>query len=196
MNRNPIVLVHGLWDNPNSFNCLLRCLDAYNRDIYVPFLPSKGGKVSLNNLAENLNDYILDTLGDDQKIDLLGFSMGGLISRIWIQKFAGSNRVKKFLSVGSPHNGTLSAQLFPSYFFQGISQMKIRSPLLLELNSDFSCLSKIECSSFFCNLDLLVVPGWSAVLPVGNLYSVPVLFHKELITNSKSLELLSRVLIG
>jgi len=68
----------------------------------------------------------------------LGFSMGGIIGRYWLQKFDGHKRTRRLISIGSPHKGTLMAQLIPKYPFKGISEMKISSKFLRELaNNDF-----------------------------------------------------------
>ena len=103
--------------------------------------------------------------------------------------------MNRFISVGSPHFGTLTAQIAPSSLLRGIAEMKRNSPLLKELNRDVSLLQTIECCSYFCNLDLMVFPGWQAALPLGPRYSVPVLTHKQLISHPVSLEILTQAIL-
>jgi len=43
----------------------------------------------------------------------------------------------------------------------------VGSPFLERLNSRPEELEGIECCSLYCLADVMVVPGWSAVLPVG-----------------------------
>ena len=64
--------------------------------------------------------------------------MGGIIGRYWIKKLNGHKRTRRFITIGSPHKGTLATQLIPKYPFKGISEMKINSLLLRELSR--SCL--------------------------------------------------------
>ena len=191
----PIVLVHGLWDSPYLFKRLKKSLEDLGRIVLVPHLPHDYGCVSLRNLAQDLDAYICKQLGKEVAIDLLGFSMGGLISRVWLQQLNGAIRTTRFISVGSPHKGTFTAQIVPRFLFAGIADMKRGSLLLQELNNDLNALRRIECISFFCQLDLMVFPGWQAVLPVGVSSAMPVLTHKGLIRSSYARELLLKELV-
>jgi len=93
---------------------------------------------SITDLTYILNQLILEEYGLEKELDILGFSMGGIIGRYWIQKFNGYKRTRRFLSIGSPHKGTFIAQLIPKYPFRGISEMKINSKFLRDLaNNDF-----------------------------------------------------------
>jgi triacylglycerol lipase len=58
---------------------------------------------------------------------------------------------------------------------------------LRQLNGDFSCLAGIECHSYYCRTDQIVIPPWRAVLPVGSVRALPVLAHKDLITRPEAL---------
>ena len=189
-NRN-LVLVHGLWDDPVVFNPLIDYLEAIN-DLYVfvPHLPHDGGRIPLKTLASDLDHLITDRFGFDTPIDLLGFSMGGVVSRVWLQQMGGASRTNGFISVGSPHLGTYTAQLVPPQLLSGIADMKRGSHLLKELNRDLHLLQHVKCRSFFSKSDLIAFPGWDAALPIGSRYSVPVLTHKELISHPKALNLL------
>jgi triacylglycerol lipase len=42
----------------------------------------------------------------------------------------------------------------------------------------------VECVSFYCAVDLTVVPGWRAVLPVGARHPLPPLPHAWLLRRS------------
>ena len=143
-------------------------------------------------MAEDLDAFISKEFGGEILINLFGFSMGGLISRTWLQKMNGAKRTKNFISVGSPHQGTFTAQVVPSSLFPGIAQMKRNSLFLHDLNNDINALKTINCRSFFCFCDLMVFPGWESVLPVGPSFSLPVLTHKGLIYNPKAIEIIIR----
>ena len=188
---NYIVLVHGLWDNPCIFDKLAKKLTENGFIVLTPHLPHKLGRISIRVLAEDLNSYILKELGEDIPFNLLGFSMGGLISRYWLQRIGGSKRTKRFISLGSPHKGTFTAQLVPFSVLPAIAEMKRGSHFLKDLNKEIRSLKMVECSSYFCLLDLMVFPGWQAVLPLGSSFSMPVLTHKGLIFNSQSVDILT-----
>jgi len=154
-------------------------------------LPHKYGKTSLKRLARDLDSKIEELVGPEIEIDIVGFSMGGLISRIWLQNHDGFLRTKRFFSIGTPHFGTYTAQIIPSFLMPGIAEMKRGSNLLSQLNDDLTSLEKGQCTSFFTKWDLMSFPGWQAKLPIGDSYHLPVLTHKELITNSSSLDILA-----
>jgi triacylglycerol lipase len=194
--RRPLVLVHGLWDSPRLFNRLVRRLDAYQWPVLVPHLPHRLGAVPLVTLAEQLDDHIRQRFGDGCVIDLLGFSMGGIISRVWLQQLGGARRTHRFISVGSPQQGTLTAQWIPRWLLAGLADMKRGSALLRSLNADLSPLADLDCVSCFCSCDLMVVPGWQARLPVGMVRSIPVLTHQQLIAHPHALDVLMQILLS
>jgi triacylglycerol lipase len=93
--------------------------------------------------------------------------MGGVISRCWIQLLGGNKRVRRFTSVASPQQGTWIAQPWPGRLLASVGDMKVGSGLLTRLNAEPQALDGIECCSLYCLADVMVVPGWKAVLPVG-----------------------------
>ena len=160
--------------------------------MYRPHLPHNYGKTSLKHLALDLDSKIEELVGPEIEIDIVGFSMGGLISRFWLQNHGGFLRTKRFFSIGTPHFGTYTAQMIPSFLMPGIAEMKRGSRLLSLLNNDLTSLEKVECTSFFTKWDLMSFPGWQAKLSIGDSYHLPVLTHKQLITNSSSLDILAK----
>ena len=191
-NRRPIFLVHGLWNNPKLFDKLIQKINEDDYQLYRPHFPHEFGKISLRRLARDLDSKIDQLVGPQVDIDIVGFSMGGLISRIWLQNHKGFLRTKRFFSIGTPHLGTYTAQIIPFPFMPGIAEMKRGSRLLNQLNNDLTSLEKVECISFYTKWDLMSFPGWQAKLSIGVSYHLPVLTHKELITNSRSLDILSQ----
>ncbi len=183
--------MHGLWNNPMIFRRLQSVLKQPPSMIFSPFLPHGCGRKDIRSLAKNLDDQIVSLFGHDTQIDLLGFSMGGLISRVWLQEMLGYQRTMRFFSVGCPHQGTLTAQCVPYYLFPGIAEMKLGSDFLKSLNNSSNFLKEINCRSYFCYYDLMVFPGFRAILPFGSSKSIQVFSHKSLIKNSKAIDLIS-----
>jgi len=177
MKRPPLVLVHGLWDTPR------------------PHLPHRLGAVPIRELAAQLATLLDARFGRETRLDLLGFSMGGVISRTWIQQQGGHRRTRRFISLGSPQQGTLTALPWPARLFGGIADLKAGSALLERLNGNLDPLRRIECHSFYSALDLAVVPGWRAVLPVGARTMLPVLTHPQLLRDPAAIRPLARELL-
>ncbi len=190
-NKRSIFLIHGLWNNPKLFEKLIKKIKEDDYQLYRPHLPHKFGKTSLRRLASDLDSKIEELVGSEREIDIVGFSMGGIISRLWLQNHDGFLRTKRFFSIGTPHFGTYTAQMMPRYLMPGIAEMKRGSGLLSQLNNDLTSLKKVECISFFTKWDLMSFPGWQAKLSIGDSYHLPVLTHKELITNSIALDILA-----
>lgn len=180
MRAPPLVLVHGLWDTPRLFDGLMRQLAGRRQPLLVPHLPHGLGSTPLETLAADLGDAIRARFGENQELDLLGFSMGGVIGRVWIQMLGGHARTRRFISVASPQRGTWTALPFPRRGLASIADMKPGSPLLRRLDADLEPLRRVECHSFYCPLDLTVFPGWGAVLPLGSRQKLPPLLHHQL----------------
>ena len=194
MNQTPIVLIHGLWNSPRLFRQLINYVDCDCYHIFIPHLRHDLGKKRIHSLAVQLDSQINREFGPKTNIDIVGFSMGGLISRVWLQKLGGASRTNRFISIGTPHHGTYTAQLIPSCLFPGIADMKRGSDLVLDLNSELKTLKDIECIVFFSKWDLMSFPGGQGVLTIGRSISLPVLTHKQLITHSKALDVLAKTI--
>jgi len=188
ISRNPKILIHGLWNTADIFSSITPKLDEIGVEYFAPTLNHSFGMTSIVYLTNLLNEMILDKYGSQKEIDILGFSMGGIIGRYWIKKFSGYKRTKRFITVGTPHNGTLTSQLVPLYPFTGIAEMKINSHLLKDLSKYDYLLNDIECISFYTYWDLMVFPGWKANLNVGEKISLKILKHRNLVRNSIAVE--------
>ncbi|MEO1002845.1 MAG: alpha/beta fold hydrolase [Cyanobacteria bacterium J06638_7] len=191
----PLVLVHGLLDTPTVFDRLKRELGGRRQPLLIPALPLRLGTTPVLEAATLLGSHIEAAFGREQPVDLLGFSMGGVIARCWIQLCGGDRRTRRFLSVGSPQQGTLTALPWPGRFLAGIADLKWGSPLLQRLNANLESLGLIDCHSFYSGLDLVVLPGWRAVLPVGARTMLPVLTHPQLVRDPAAIRPLARELL-
>ena len=193
--RNPIILIHGLWNTSEIFSSITSKLDEKGIEYFAPTLKHNYGKTSINELAKLLNDLVLEKYGLEEEIDILGFSMGGIIGRYWIAKLHGYKRTRRFITVGSPHKGTFTSQIVPKYPFKGISEMKINSFLLRDLSKSDFLFKEINCISFFTYWDLMVFPGWRANLNSGEKISLNIYKHKNLVRNPYAVDkILDRLL--
>ncbi|WP_254217244.1 triacylglycerol lipase [Synechococcus sp. CCY 9618] len=191
----PLVLVHGLWDDPRLFRRLQERLAGRLPDLYAPHLSHRCGATPLPVLADRLGTLVEERYGPGRPIDLLGFSMGGVIARQWLQRLGGHRRTRRFFSVGSPQNGTLTAQPWPGWLVAGIADMKRGSPLLRRLNDDLSSLEEVECHSYVGRFDHMVIPPGSGVLPLGSSTRLPVWNHRNLIRDRRALDVLVQDLL-
>lgn len=70
------------------------------------FIFSYDWRKSLESIADDLKNFINEKIPQDNYISFIGHSLGGLVSRIYTQKYS-NQRVKKLITVGSPHYGAI-----------------------------------------------------------------------------------------
>ena len=178
--------MHGLLDSPAVFNALKRCLGNQRQPLLIPELPLRFGLTPISEAAELLGSHIEAAFGLEQPIDLLGFSIGGVIARAWIQLLGGQRRTRRFTSVGSPQQGTLTAQPWPGRLLAGIADLKSGSPLLTELNGNPLTLAGKECFGFYSTIERAVLPGIPAWVQVGHTLPVRWWAHTHTILRSQT----------
>ena len=189
-------MIHGLWNTSSIFSSIASKLDDIGIEYFAPTLKHSCGMTSIIDLTYKLNELILEKYGLEKELDILGFSMGGIIGRYWIQKFNGYKRTRRFISIGSPHKGTLIAQLVPKFPFRGISEMKVNSKFLRKLAKNDFFLDDIECINFFTYWDMMVFPGWWTNLDIGEKIPLKVYKHRNLVRNNFSVEkILERIIM-
>ncbi|MCT7949905.1 lipase [Ancylothrix sp. C2] len=171
---NPILLLHGLWDTEAIFHPMSNFLSKLGYSVYSLSMNPNNGDVALEKLAEQVAIYAAKIFPENQRFDLLGFSMGGIVGRYYLQRLGGIEKVDRFITIGSPHNGTATAfgSLRP-----GCMQMRIGSYFLADLNRDLTVLSQINFTSIWSPYDMMILPASSSIMPVGKNILIPVLFH-------------------
>lgn len=189
--RNPVLLVHGIWDTGKVFSRMIPFLNQRGWKVYDLDLTPNDGTVGLDDLAQQVADKVESTFGTEQPFDLLGFSMGGIVSRYYVQRLSGINQVQRFITLSAPNNGTVIA-----YFNQGLGcvQMRPNSRLLKDLNSDAQILSQINFTSIWTPYDMMIVPANSSKMPVANNIVVSVFNHAWMLTDEKSLSAIATAL--
>ncbi len=189
--RNPVLLVHGINDTGAIFHKMAPYLTQMGWSVYDLDLIPSNGELGLDQLAGQVVDYIAATFSPEQPLDLVGFSMGGIVSRYYVQRLGGINRIQRFITLASPHNGTWTA-----YFRSGLGciQMTPGSTFLQELNQDAAMLKQLNFTSIWTPFDLMIVPSISSRMPVGQDVQVPVLGHAWMLTDSWSLNAVAAAL--
>jgi triacylglycerol lipase len=182
--RNPVLLVHGIFDTGRVFDKMIPYLKQKGWVVHDLDLVPNNGHGALDQLAQQVADYVKATFSPQQPIDLVGFSMGGIVSRYYVQKLGGVNRVQRFITLSAPNHGTWIAFCHQGH---GCIQMRPNSPFLQDLNRDVSQLEQIDFTSIWTPYDLMILPANSSQMPVGRQVIVPVLTHAGMLTDSRSL---------
>jgi triacylglycerol lipase len=121
------------------------------------------GSVGIDLLARRLAAQIEAALGPECPFDYFGFSMGGLIGRYYLQKLGGAARIRRMVTLATPHQGSWSAYSVPKN--PAIVQMRPGSEFLTALNADLTALDRVEFVALWTPFDLSVTPGTNAYLP-------------------------------
>src|SRR5688500_705189 len=79
--RRPVLLIHGIKDTAQKMERLAGYLRTQGHNAHTLTLTPSWGQVGLDELAKQTADYADRTFGPDQPFDLIGFSMGGIVSR-------------------------------------------------------------------------------------------------------------------
>jgi len=192
--RLPVVLVHGIWNTAGIFSVLQAYLEQQGWPVYGLSMTPNNGDASLESLAEQVASFIDRSLGAHQSFDLIGFSMGGLISRYYVQRLGGLTRVRRFITLSTPHQGTLLAALSHRY---GIRQMRPNSPFLKSLNQDIYQLKQLQFFSLWTPFDLLILPPWSSNLShwgIGESHRLLIATHDQMIQDPAGLSAIATCL--
>lgn len=188
---NPVLLLHGIDDTDTIFSKMTAYLQNQGWEVHSFNMIPCNGKLGLDHLAQQVAVYIDKTFNPTQAIDLVGFSMGGIIGRYYVQRLGGIERVQRFITLSSPHHGTLTAYGRPNL---GGLQMQPHSAFLDDLNQDVTQLDRLNFTSIWTPLDLMILPATSSQMPVGKEKMIPVGGHVWMVTDNRSLHALAEAL--
>jgi len=95
---------------------------------------------NIDSIADDFQSYLQTNIwskNQNAKINILGHSLGGLVGRIWAQKY-GQNSLNTLLTVGTPHKGTAHVYkpLEGGEIDQTNNQLWLAEKTLLILNKD------------------------------------------------------------
>ena len=163
----PVLLVPGYGGGTAALEVLAAELRAAGRSATVVPLPD-GGTGDLRDAAAAVDaaaDAALatSTVGS---VDVVGYSAGGVVARIWAEDHV--DRVRRVVTLGSPHHGTsvaaLGAALSPERCPVACQQLVPGSPLLEQLNAGDETPDGPRWLSLWTEQDQVVTPPESARL--------------------------------
>ena len=173
-----IVLVHGFLNSGGILRRLAAHLTAAGHTCFIPTLKPCDARCGLPVLADQLGRFIDETLPDGSHFAIVGFSMGALVVRYYLQELGGYRRSEAFFSICGPHAGTMSAYMYPS---EGVSQMRPRSKLLAQLDQTVDRLDGIPITCYWTPFDLMIRPISSARWSRAELVRIPALIHSMIL---------------
>ncbi len=156
----PILLVHGIVDNHTIFSSLERALRRRGFTDLSSFdygVLTSDVRATAEDLAAAVEKLVADS--GYEKVHVIGHSLGGLITRYYVQRMAGHERVHTAVTLGTPHQGTNLARA--GSVLPLIKQLRPDSDLIAELNEPApDCDTRFI--AFHSDLDQLILPARNA----------------------------------
>lgn len=177
-----IVLVHGFFSTNKIFFLMKKKFEKNGFTCFAPTLRPINAKYGIENLGEKLKSEIDFHLGDKEEFSLVGFSMGGIVCRYYLQELGGVSRVKNFITISVPHKGTLTAYLFPS---KGVRQLRPNSEFLKNLLHNELVLTGLTLYSLRTPFDLMITPSNSSLWEIAHNKKYNSIVHSFMLFNTK-----------
>jgi triacylglycerol lipase len=185
-----VLLVHGIWDAGERFDRMRSALEeAGLADVRTIDLSPNDGSGLIEELASQVESAARDL---EAPFDVVGFSMGALVTRYWVQKLGGKERARRFVSISGPHAGTMTAFAMAK---AGVRQMRPKSALLSELDADPDPWGRCEVHTLWTPYDLMIVPARSSRLSRAAYdHCLPVPLHRWMITHPRAIKTVISIL--
>ncbi len=149
--RRTVVLVHGYLLNRGPLAPLAAWLRLAGHDV-ISFDYRSSDGVERN--ARALGEF-LRTRVRGGRIDLVGHSLGGLVSRAYLQLLGGARRVDRCITLGTPHAGTYAAYWLDSRVAR---ELRPGSDVLARLEASRANAARVEFLSLVAGADTIVIP--------------------------------------
>lgn len=175
-----VVLVHGFLDTGHVFDRIARTLEQQGCRCFTPTLLPKDGSSGIDDLTGKLSAQIDARLGRKARFFMVGFSMGGLVVRDYVQNTSDRRRVRGVFLVSTGSRGTLWAWFSPNAHQR---EMASGSAFLRALNADDSAWRTVPVHAYWTPLDLMIVPSVSTRWPEGKTTRVLCVLHRWMVRN-------------
>jgi triacylglycerol lipase len=172
-----VVMAHGFADTGRLFRSLCASLSAKGHACHAPTLHPRDARLGLPDLSGKLGAFIRASVPPGEPLALVGFSMGALVVRHFLQTDGGARDVRAFFSIAGPHKGTWSAYFYPGV---GTRQMRPGSAFLAELDANQAALNGLPVFTYRTPFDLMVVPARTTRLSSATEVVVGCPFHSML----------------
>lgn len=172
---DPVIVVNGLFGFGFAYDPLVARLRADGYQVWDFELPTLGTQ-DIHLTAQALADFVDDVRAQTgaAKVDLVGHSEGGLVSRTFVKYHGGAAEVDSLITLGTPNNGTVAAnivELFTLGTCVGITaceQMTRGSAFLADLNAGDDSIGSVQYTNIATIVDELVQPYTSSFMDAAD----------------------------
>ncbi|HXQ81465.1 MAG TPA: alpha/beta fold hydrolase [Opitutaceae bacterium] len=157
-----VVMVHGFLNTGRMLKPLCQALEARGHACHAPTLHPRDARSGIPDLAAKLASLIEKNVGVGAPLALVGFSMGALVARHYLQALGGAQSTRAFFSIAGPYRGTMNAYLYPGL---GTRQMRPGSAFLKSLDAGAGALDSLHVRTYRTPFDLMVLPSTGSRIP-------------------------------
>ncbi|WP_189316695.1 esterase/lipase family protein [Streptomyces brasiliensis] len=155
----PVLLVHGLADRASVVSALQRGLgDDCGVGPFILVNYNVFNSADIRTAARVLGEQVELACARDRArcVVLIGYSLGGLIARYYVQRLGGDAYVPLLITLATPHGGSMTALLAPPHPL--LRQLRPGSELITELAEPaIGCRTRFV--AFYSDLDEAVIPA-------------------------------------
>lgn len=174
--QDPIILLNGFSVHNDALKLMAESLRRDGFTVFVPELPNNAMD-EIDETAKYVAAYVEEVRRRTgaRKVDLIGYSEGGLVARAYAKWYGGDKAVDSSISLGTPHTGVIagglaqvvdSVKLLKDAVPEAAQQMLIGSAFLKRLNNgDLTPGNDVRYTAIFSrNWDGIVWPSQSGAL--------------------------------
>ncbi len=163
----PVVVVAGYGGGTASLGPLVSALRAEGREVAL-FPPVGDNTGDLEDQARRLGIFVDEVRArtGSVSVDVVGYSAGGVVTRLWVRHHGGAAVARRVLTVASPHHGTSVAGLATQATGCPVAceQLDPDSDLLRRLNAGDETPAGPQWATVRTATDQVVTPSVSADL--------------------------------
>jgi triacylglycerol lipase len=151
-----VVMVHGFLNSGRQFRAMCRGLESRGHVCHAPTFHPRDGRFGIPDLAGRLASLLDECVPAGAPVALVGFSMGALVARHYLQALGGARSATAFFSIAAPYRGSFNAYLYPG---KATGQMRPGSSFLQVLVAGSGALGALPVYTYRTPLDLMVIPS-------------------------------------
>jgi predicted GH43/DUF377 family glycosyl hydrolase len=149
----------GNWDgwqySDQVYQPIINALSDYG---YTPLIFYYDWRRDPRETAKILRDFINNNSDINEQVDIIGHSLGGLVVRSFIEQHFLAGKIRDFVSVASPHQGTLDA-----YF--GWSGDVVQGDMKWQIAASLIKITCIQKQKILTSVLRTYIPSLSTILP-------------------------------
>jgi len=160
--RTPVIFVHGIYHSHTAWYLYLRWFRRWGWS-HMKAVNLRGRFRSIHDFARILADEVEKVMAESQsdQVDLVGTSMGGLVIRSYLAEKLSRAKVRRVVTLGTPHAGTKLSVLALG---AAAKEMIPGSPFLEKLNQKLQFPRGGRIYAIYTIVDNIVIPNESAKL--------------------------------